>query len=702
MAPGIPSLTKKSGSYEDELSNASSKGSKVKGFKNLFNTDRSSRKSSFNEAVLDKRELSKYDDAEAHIIPNLCPIDPSELKSTIVNGFKKSIELPVTTNALNKLNSILSDNDYTEYLKRPKYLKIFKKSLATPPICKRLFLAQELDQNNNDEDLERSQSELELGLTERFDATNISKTSSADSIGGQNLKARDKNDKKSIWALIFSKDGKYLASAGKGNEIKIWKVIASPLDRISVSKSQYGSVFKPIPTKIFKDHSNDILSLDWSKNNFLLSSSMDKTVKLWNLSKTQPLRTFVHDDFVTCVKFHPLDDRFFVSGCLDHKVRLWSILENEISYEFDAQNLVTAIGFTPSGSLIIVGTFTGSVYFLDTQSLELRHSMQLNTKKSNTGPKITGIETFIDDNDVKILLTSNDSKIRVISLKNRQLESYFKGPENNSSQMIATVSDNQNYVISGSENHYVYLWDLHNKPEPHDPLSKLLTNRKKRTDHCSFHAHHSVVTCSLIAPTSTLKILSLSNDFIYELNNDLTKSGMLNSKNKKQLNQNLGVDTNLFDREFIGDIIVTADDLGLIRVFRQDLTSGAREVLIDQQKNIKNEADKDHRLFLNNNVSTSSLLSRGRSLKNINENFPTDTVRSRSTTLDSFSKNLVSGLSMSDTTKNRNSNMVCDVCGSDKFSVQKSSKDSSSSLSTGFTNGSVIFSCSDCGNQINI
>ena len=80
----------------------------------------------------------------------------------------------------------------------------------------------------------------------------------------------------------------------------------------------------------FRGHSSSVLSLAWSKNNFLITGSMDKTVKLWHVDRDRCLQTFEHEDFVTSVKFHPLDDRFFLSGSLDNGVRLWSVLENSV------------------------------------------------------------------------------------------------------------------------------------------------------------------------------------------------------------------------------------------------------------------------------------------------------------------------------------------------------------------------------------
>ena len=41
----------------------------------------------------------------------------------------------------------------------------------------------------------------------------------------------------------------------------------------------------------------------------------------------------------------------------------------------------------------------------------------------------------------------------------------FKGLENNSSQIKACFSHDGRYIISGSENHFVYIWDMEFDPE---------------------------------------------------------------------------------------------------------------------------------------------------------------------------------------------------------------------------------------------
>jgi WD40 repeat protein len=76
-----------------------------------------------------------------------------------------------------------------------------------------------------------------------------------------------------LWAIRFSKDGKYLASAGQSCIILLWKLVLEEQQQQSIK------VLDETPFMEYKGHKADILDLAWSKNNFLLSSSMDNTVR---------------------------------------------------------------------------------------------------------------------------------------------------------------------------------------------------------------------------------------------------------------------------------------------------------------------------------------------------------------------------------------------------------------------------------------
>ncbi len=175
-------------------------------------------------------------------------------------------------------------------------------------------------------------------------------------------KSKSATPKRKTYALQFSLDGRYLAAAGSDHLIRVYEVVSTPSERAdeielaqlqrfeeacqkkcssacpassfkvdsSNGAPQFAPVFKTTPVRIFASHTGDVMDLSWSKNNFLLSCSSDKTAKLWHPNRTDCLCTFTTSATVSCIDFHPTDDRFFVTGGLDGKLRLWNISARRI------------------------------------------------------------------------------------------------------------------------------------------------------------------------------------------------------------------------------------------------------------------------------------------------------------------------------------------------------------------------------------
>ena len=51
-------------------------------------------------------------------------------------------------------------------------------------------------------------------------------------------------------------------------------------------------MFRGRPYRTYLGHKQDVLDLSWSKTQFLLSASMDKTVRLWHVTMDDCLRVF--------------------------------------------------------------------------------------------------------------------------------------------------------------------------------------------------------------------------------------------------------------------------------------------------------------------------------------------------------------------------------------------------------------------------
>lgn len=403
-----------------------------------------------------------------------------------------------------------------------------------------------------------------------------------------------------IWAAEFSLDGRYLAVGGKDQVVRVYAVISTPEERAAQEQAEDDAasaaggrgknerlsapVFQAKPIREYTGHKGEVLAVSWSKNNFLLTSSMDKTVRLWHLSMQECIGTFQHDDLVTSIAFHPTDDRFFLAGSLDAQLRLWSIPDKAVAFSASTTEFITAVAFSPDGKTAICGLLSGLCLFYETDGLKSQTQIHVRSSrgKNAKGSKITGIRTIAPDehrpDDVKVLITSNDSRVRIYNLKTKVLEVKFKGLENQSSQLHARFSDDGRYITSGSEDHKAYIWST-------DSLDAEL--KDKQPYEC-FDAHLDVVTVALTAPTATKVLLSASQDPIYDLCNPPPVTLM--SLDEANASQSALSDANTETGSCIrkparspayvqrtkhreGNILVTTDRTGAIKVFRQDCAS---------------------------------------------------------------------------------------------------------------------------------
>ncbi|XP_053404218.1 WD repeat-containing protein 44-like [Mercenaria mercenaria] len=341
-----------------------------------------------------------------------------------------------------------------------------------------------------------------------------------------------------VWAMKFSPCGRLLATGGQDSVLRIWvldsaynyfddmrqkyvemKVSPAPsqesLSSIPSLSSEQSSMelgataetvedsrkgpFKTKPFCKYRGHTADLLDVSWSKNYFILSSSMDKTVRLWHLSRRECLCTFQHVDFVTSIVFHPKDDRYFLSGSLDGKLRLWNIPDKKVTLwnEVGSGSLITTANFCHNGKFAVVGTYDGKCIFFSTEHLKYYTQIHVRSTrgKNSRGKKITGIEPLPGED--KVLVTSNDSRVRLYDLRDLTLTCKYKGPTNTSSQIRSGFSCKGKYIVCGSEDQFVYLWRTQHE------FYKFSSARRDRNDYYeAFKVHNAVVTVAVFAPNS--------------------------------------------------------------------------------------------------------------------------------------------------------------------------------------------------------
>ncbi len=140
------------------------------------------------------------------------------------------------------------------------------------------------------------------------------------------------------------------------------------------SANLHGGFHKATPYRIWAGHSADIVDLSWNQNDFLLSASIDRTVRLWHVSASDCLHCFPHSDFVTSVDFHPCNDLLFLSGCFDKRLRIWSIPDSHVAAWATTPEMITSVRFSPNGAQALAGLFNGQVFFWHTDETQVGHT----------------------------------------------------------------------------------------------------------------------------------------------------------------------------------------------------------------------------------------------------------------------------------------------------------------------------------------
>lgn len=120
---------------------------------------------------------------------------------------------------------------------------------------------------------------------------------------------------KPVWVTKWSPDGRLFAAGGHGGVVRVWKVLSSAEERAG-QEGGVMAVFEAAPLVEWRSHEADVLDMCWSKNsNFLLTSSMDSSVRLFHVDRAECLCAFQHLALVTSIAFCPVNDKYFVSGC---------------------------------------------------------------------------------------------------------------------------------------------------------------------------------------------------------------------------------------------------------------------------------------------------------------------------------------------------------------------------------------------------
>ncbi|XP_010445864.1 PREDICTED: WD repeat-containing protein 44-like [Camelina sativa] len=372
----------------------------------------------------------------------------------------------------------------------------------------------------------------------------------------QDIKAHDG----AILAMKFSGDGKFLASSGEDGIVRVWKVVEdkrSRLRRDGLNEIDPSSMYfevndlsqlKPVlvdeekskkatesfrktsdsacvvfPSKVFRimdkplyefrGHTGEVLDISWSKDNYLISASMDKTVRLWKVGSNDCLGVFPHNSYVTSVQFNPVNENYFMSGSIDGKVRIWNISGCNVTDWADLKDIISAVCYRPDGQGGIIGCLTGSCRFfsMSGEYLELDSQIHLHNKKKSSNKRITGFQ-YLPQEQNKVLVVSADSKVRI--LQGNNVIRKYKGVCKTRSLTSASLTSDGKHIVSACEDSNVYIWsnddesDCSSQSKKIRSFERFSTNASVAATWSGFSDHNTTL------PFSSPSCLSLNEGYV--------------------------------------------------------------------------------------------------------------------------------------------------------------------------------------------
>jgi len=224
--------------------------------------------------------------------------------------------------------------------------------------------------------------------------------------------------------VAFSPTAAYLATASDDKTLRLW----------DVSRGSSGDALVE-----FRGHSNFVFSCKFNpQSNLLVSGSFDETVKLWDIRCGECVSTLpAHSDPVTGVDFNR-DGTCIVSGSQDGLIRVWDTATGECLKTVYAEGNppVGCVRFSPNGKYVLAGTLDSKLRLWNVAG-----------RYGKTGESTSAFNYL----NTRVTPTGGKCSKTYAGHENRRFCAFAT---------FSSVNPLRQYVVSGSEDGKVYLYDL--------------------------------------------------------------------------------------------------------------------------------------------------------------------------------------------------------------------------------------------------
>ncbi|MCT7984068.1 WD40 repeat domain-containing protein [Laspinema sp. A4] len=245
-----------------------------------------------------------------------------------------------------------------------------------------------------------------------------------------------------VWSIAFSPDGKTLASSSYDKTIKLWNVETG----------------KEIHT--FTRHQHSVATIRFSPDGKTLASSSieDKTISLWNVETGEIFHTLIgHHDQVWRIAFSP-EGNILASGSKDKTIKIWNVETGEEIHTLTGhQDLIWRIAFSPDGATLASGSMdnmiklwnveTGKNFYTLTGHQHLIWSLAFH-------PDGKTLASGSGDKTIKLWNVETGKEIYTLTGHDEEVKSIAFSPDGNT-------------LASGSVDNSIKLWNVETGEEIH-------------------------------------------------------------------------------------------------------------------------------------------------------------------------------------------------------------------------------------------
>jgi WD40 repeat protein len=238
----------------------------------------------------------------------------------------------------------------------------------------------------------------------------------------------------SVNSVSFSPDGRSVLTGSDDQTLKLWDVSTGE------------------EIRSFTGHTSLVSSVTFSPDGrYALSGSWDQTLKLWDVETGKEIKTFIgHMNLVSSVSFS-LDGRSALSGSWDQTLKLWDIeVGKEIRTFTGHSGPVTSVSFSPDGRTAISGSYDKTAILWHVETGEELRSFSGHAGYVNT--------IAFSRDGAYAASAGSDKTLKLWDVKTGKEIRTYKGLSNRITSM--SFSPDNRYILSGSSDGILMRWDV--------------------------------------------------------------------------------------------------------------------------------------------------------------------------------------------------------------------------------------------------